>query len=127
MRLLLDTHVFLAALEKQFRQFNQLFDEAMRSGENSVSVSVASLWEIAIKVTSGKLGLERPLAELPDMCRKLGLRVHDIEARDVLTPLETAPETRDPFDRLLLAQCQTRGLRLVTADRALTGHPLAWR
>jgi PIN domain nuclease of toxin-antitoxin system len=127
MRLLLDTHVFLAAVEKQFRQFNQLFDSAMRSGDNSVSVSVASFWEIAIKATAGKLTLERPLSELPEMCRKLALRVHDIEARDVLTPLQTIPETRDPFDRLLLAQCQTRGLLLVTADRVLSGHPLAWR
>ncbi len=35
------------------------------------------------------------------------------------------PATRDPFDRLLLAQCLVEGLRLVTVDRALVGHPLA--
>ena len=37
------------------------------------------------------------------------------------------PPTRDPFDRLLLAQCQTEGLQLVTIDRALVEHPLAFR
>jgi len=127
MRLLLDTHVFLAAVEKQFRQFNYLFDAVMRSADNSVSVSVASFWEIAIKVTAGKLKLACPLSDLPEMCQKLAVRIHDIEAQDVLTPLQTMTATRDPFDRLLLAQCQTRGLLLVTADRILKDHPLAWR
>lgn len=127
MRLLLDTHVFLAAVEKQFRQFNHLLDAAMQSGDHSLSVSVASFWEIAIKVMAGKLKLECPLSDLPEMCQKLAVRIHDIEAQDVLTPLHIMTATRDPFDRLLLAQCQTRGLFLVTADRILRDHPLAWR
>ena len=41
--------------------------------------------------------------------------------------LDPEPPTRDPFDRLLLAQCAVDNLRLVTVDRALAGHPLAWR
>lgn len=35
--------------------------------------------------------------------------------------------THDPFDRLLLAQCRVEGMRLVTRNRALAAHPLAWR
>ena len=45
----------------------------------------------------------------------------------LLADAEPEPQTRDPFDRLLLGQCQVENLRLVTLDRALAAHPLAWR
>jgi PIN domain nuclease of toxin-antitoxin system len=42
-----------------------------------------------------------------------------------LASVEPEPATRDPFDRMLVAQCQIEGLRLLTIDRALVSHPLA--
>jgi PIN domain nuclease of toxin-antitoxin system len=45
----------------------------------------------------------------------------------VITLVLPEPPTRDPFDRLLLAQAQVEGLQLVTIDRALIDHPLAYR
>jgi PIN domain nuclease of toxin-antitoxin system len=50
-----------------------------------------------------------------------------IEASYVLSAVDPEPTTRDPFDRLLLAQCAVENLHLVTIDRHLTAHPLAWR
>lgn len=50
-----------------------------------------------------------------------------INHRHVLTAPEPEPATRDPFDRLLLAQCSVENLRLVTLDRALGSHALTWR
>ena len=44
-----------------------------------------------------------------------------------LADLKPEPQTRDPFDRLLLAQCAVEGLRLVTRDRALAKHRLSWK
>jgi PIN domain nuclease of toxin-antitoxin system len=49
----------------------------------------------------------------------LGINLVLIDARHVLASVLPEPATRDPFDRLLLAQCQVEGLRLVTIDRAL--------
>jgi PIN domain nuclease of toxin-antitoxin system len=43
----------------------------------------------------------------------------------VIAHVAPEPPTRDPFDRLLLAQCKTEARRLVTIDRALVDHPLA--
>ena len=55
----------------------------------------------------------------------LGLAILAIELNHVIASADPEPETRDPFDRLLLAQCQVENLRLVTVDRALVNHRLA--
>ena len=56
-----------------------------------------------------------------------GLTFIPIGRDQVLAEFATKPKTRDPFDRLLLATCQVEGLRLVTLDRALSSHALAWK
>ncbi len=88
-------------------------------------VSVASLWEIAIKHRLGKLALSATPAVLPDLIEALGATLLSITAPHVLAVVEPEPPTRDPFDRLLLAQCESEGLRLMTLDRALVDHPLS--
>ena len=50
-----------------------------------------------------------------------------IDANHVLTSVEPQPLTRDPFDRLLLAQCKVESMQLLTIDRALLAHPLAMK
>jgi PIN domain nuclease of toxin-antitoxin system len=54
-----------------------------------------------------------------------GVRIVAIDERHALTSPEPEPTTRDPFGRMLLAQCQVDGLRLITNDRALAAGPLA--
>jgi hypothetical protein len=63
----------------------------------------------------------------PELLDGLGVRIVAIDERHALAPVEPEPMTRDPFDRMLLAQCQVEGLRLLTIDRALVSHPLAAR
>jgi PIN domain nuclease of toxin-antitoxin system len=89
--------------------------------------SVASLWEIAIKSRLGKLDPGVPLEDMRMVLEGGGLTIIPIEIPHVITAAEPEPETRDPFDRLLLAQCQVEGLQLVTIDRALVGHRLAFK
>jgi len=50
-----------------------------------------------------------------------------VEAEHVIVATYPEPESRDPFDRLLLAQCQVENLKLLTLDRALLKHPLVLR
>ncbi len=90
-------------------------------------VSAASLWEIAIKFRAGKLKLTQPPTHFPLFFLLLGYELMAIGHQHALEDLRDMPLTRDPFDRLLLAQCQVEGLSLVTIDRALVNHPLAWR
>src|SRR5258708_15945474 len=100
---------------------------AVTEAEAVVHASVASLWEIAIKVRLRKLALGVSPTLLPELMQRIGLQLIAINHHHVLTVVEPEPNTRDPFDRLLLAQCLIENLRLVTIDRALITHPLAWR
>jgi PIN domain nuclease of toxin-antitoxin system len=65
--------------------------------------------------------------EIPAALLVSNVQLLTIEAPHVLAVVHPEPDTRDPFDRLLLAQCQVEGLRLVTTDRVLAIHPLAWQ
>jgi PIN domain nuclease of toxin-antitoxin system len=83
--------------------------------------------KIAIKTRTGKLDPGRPLDDIADFLEGIGLDLLPVKHEHVTALVEPQPPTRDPFDRLLLAQCRVEGLQLVTADRALADHPLAWR
>jgi PIN domain nuclease of toxin-antitoxin system len=101
--------------------------DALIDPDVTAYVSVASLWEIAIKFRLGKLALDVPLGGLPTLIEAARLALLRIEASHVLAAVDPQPPTRDPFDRLLLAQCAVEQLYLVTTDRQLLAHPLAWR
>ncbi len=105
MRLLLDTHVVLALLEPE-----QAASEEWSSA--ALFVSVASLWELAIKVRQGKLGLHAELGQLENRLEKMGCTVLPILESHAVEEVEPWPETNDPFDRLLMAVCSVEGLRL---------------
>lgn len=94
---------------------------------HSFFVSVAGLWEIAIKTRLGKLQLRSCLEELPAHLAILGIEFLDVRLWHSLTVVDPDPPTRDPFDKMLLAVAQVEGCQLVTLDGALRDHPLAWR
>ena len=125
MRLLLDTHIFLALIEQRTSGFGAGIRQLLADPEGEFHMSVASLWEIAIKCRLGKLRLTPDLSSLPELIVGLGIALVPISEHHALVTVEPEPETRDPFDRMLLAQCQVEDLRLVTIDRALVAHPLA--
>jgi PIN domain nuclease of toxin-antitoxin system len=124
MDLLLDTHVLIGLIEKRLADTLRV---ALAAEGVVLYASVASLWEIAIKVRLGKLPLAVPLEDLPELIEGMAVSVLPIGVEHVLALVDPAPATRDPFDRLLLAQCAVERMRLVTLDRALAAHPLAMR
>jgi PIN domain nuclease of toxin-antitoxin system len=65
------------------------------------------------------------LNTLPELIDGLGIVIVPVDEHHALATVEPEPKTCDPFDRMLLAQCQIEGLRLVTTDRALVSHPAA--
>jgi PIN domain nuclease of toxin-antitoxin system len=127
MRLLLDTHIFLALIARSAANLPTAVGAVLSDPDAEHFLSAASLWEIAIKSRLGKLRLRTRLEALPELLDILGVKIVAIDARHALASVEPEPTTRDPFDRMLLAQCQAEGLRLVTMDRALVSHPLAAR
>lgn len=118
MRLLLDTHIYILALagDKRLKKHAR---ELIRDAE-AVFVSVASLWEAAIKASLGKLDAD------------IGLLVSSIEASGYIElPVRAAhavqlqslpPIHGDPFDRMLVAQAMCEPLCLITVDRDLARY-----
>jgi len=125
MKLLLDTHILLAVIADGAARVPAKVAALLRDRSAEHHLSVASLWEIAIKCRLGKLKLTLELGALPELLDGLGVKIIPIDERHALASVEPEPVTRDPFDRMLLAQCQVEGLRLLTIDRALVSHPLA--
>ncbi len=124
MRVLIDTHVVLDILKRALSVQQPVIARLLSDPATIGFVSVASLWEIAIKTRLRKLDPGMPLDMIAGYLESIGVTILPIEIRHVITAVEPEPLTRDPFDRLLLAQCQIEDLRLVTIDRALVAHPL---
>jgi len=124
-RLLVDTHVMLWLLSDPDRLDHSAV-QALRSPDNEVLVSVASLWEIAIKSATGKLRLPAAPDEwLPGEIASASLEVLDIGARHALTAGALPRHHHDPFYRMLVAQALVENLTLVTRDARLAAYGAA--
>jgi PIN domain nuclease of toxin-antitoxin system len=119
MRALLDTHVFVWFIGGEER-LSRAARELVQDRENEILISVASLWEIAIKHSLGKLDLERPFAELiPEQLDRQGLGVLSLELKH-LAEVDRLPfHHRDPFDRVIAAQALSEGIPVISVDAAL--------
>ena len=92
--------------------------------EDKVYVSVASLWEIAIKQSIGKIDLTNPISEIVKKCRETDINVLQIEPQH-LDHIKTLPNIHgDPFDRLLISQAVTEGMTLVTKDSIIPKYDI---
>ncbi|HEY3636715.1 MAG TPA: type II toxin-antitoxin system VapC family toxin [Rhizomicrobium sp.] len=126
MRLLLDTHILIALARQELATIDASAHAAIMAPLNTSYVSAATLWEIAIKTRLRKLDPGMSLDDLAEYFVAIGLAHLAINHRHAVHEIVPVPPTRDPFDQLLLAQCAVEGLRLVTNDRILAQHPLAW-
>ncbi len=128
MRLLLDTHALIWFLEDDPR-LSDPARGAIESLDSQSSVSLATGWEIAIKLGLGKLKLPIRYEQLfPGRLMVLGFRLQPIDARHFHEVLRMPLHHRDPFDRLLIAQAKCEGMMLVTSDPhfAPYGVPIVW-
>ena len=119
MRLLLDTHVFLWATAEPGRLAPSV-RQALTAPTNSILVSVASVWEIAIKRALGRLDF--PLEELDAVLARAGFTHLLIDAGHAIAAGGLPRHHADPFDRMLVAQSQAEGLALVSEDAAIAAY-----
>ena len=113
MRLLLDSNAFIWAYAAP-TELSVTARRALNDPSNDRFLSVASLWEITIKISNGKLTLVGGLAHAIEeiVVTTLPISLAHIER------LRTLPfHHRDPFDRMLIAQAMEEGLTIVTRDR----------
>ena len=121
MRVLLDTHILLWWQRDKLLLGNRA-RSIIASPEVDVLVSMASLWEIAIKFRLGKLDVSS--SDALRHAADEGFSILGVEAEHI-AQVELLPQIaghRDPFDHLLLAQAKVEKAALMTADRILTGY-----
>ncbi|MFN7932068.1 MAG: type II toxin-antitoxin system VapC family toxin [Bryobacteraceae bacterium] len=129
MRLLLDSHVLLWAID-QPALLSPAVRKAIQNEANELYASVASIWEITIKAQSGRL-------DIPDVEDFLSLHLAamgiqhflPVSLAHVLRVSRLPAHHKDPFDRVLIAQALTEGLTLISKDEIFQRYPVdvRWR
>jgi PIN domain nuclease of toxin-antitoxin system len=124
-KLLFDTHAFIWWDGDQSK-LSAAALAACESMENRLHLSLASVWELQIKMQLGKFALRLSLANvLRDQQHKNGLVLEPVTLEDILALSALPALHRDPFDRLIIAQANRGGFRLVTHDPELARYPVA--
>ncbi len=130
MRILLDTS-YLYRLMTQPARLSDAERLILTNQTLQLYVSAVSIWEMRLKFQSFERSGKRKSPFDPNLVLSL------LEDQDIIflpitpshaaRPLETPVLHKDPFDEMLLVQAQEEGLKLLTVDRQITGHPLAIR
>jgi PIN domain nuclease of toxin-antitoxin system len=118
MKYLLDTCVLLWALEDNKTKLEK-FTAIIENPNNFIAVSVVTHWEIAIKRSLGKLSTPKNLVSIVEESgfEWINLETRHIEQLEKLPLLHT-----DPFDRLLIAQAQIDGYKILTVDKYILSY-----
>ncbi len=124
MNLLLDTHTFIWwSLTPE--RLSQRVSSLLADPSNNLILSVASVWEMQIKLQLGKLNLELPLRELIETQQQTNnLQLLPIQVTHVWA-LENLPiPHKDPFDRILIAQATVEQHPLLSIDAIFDAYPV---
>ena len=125
MNLLLDTHIFIWS-QIALRKISAQKLRAMRDTHNILFLSLASVWEIQIKIQIGKFSFPKPL---PDIIKEQqtvnNLQILPITAAYIYE-LENMPfHHKDPFDRILIAQARVENYTIVTDDSNFSAYSVS--
>lgn len=124
MNVLLDTHVLIwwsISPGNLSETVYQLLDDQ----SNSLFFSLASIWEMQIKLQIGKLTLNLPLPELiENQCQTNGLQLLSIETSHIYALNNLPSHHKDPFDRILIAQAIVETIPIVSIDGIFDNYPI---
>ena len=124
MRLLVDSHAVLWSVEDESKLPPRVA-RLLANGRNRQFVSIATIWELATKVSIGRLRLTRPFdVVMRDAVEIHGYELLEVSVEHALRVATLPPLHGDPFDRMLVAQAIEERCTLVTSDRALDSYPV---
>ena len=125
--LLLDTHTFIWYSENDSKLPESIKIEI--EAADRVYLSIASLWEIAIKLSIGKLSLRSNYESIEASLEPAGIILLPISFADTVRVMNLPLHHRDPFDRILIAQSINNSLTVVSCDAVFKGYSiqLRWR
>ncbi len=121
MKALLDTHSFLwfiAGDEKLSEHAKLLIEDE----ENELMMSIASVWEMAIKTSLGKLTLAQPFDKLPAHIEQNRISILPITVEHTIRVAKLPFHHRDPFDRLIMAQALVEKLPIIGIDATFDSY-----
>jgi PIN domain nuclease of toxin-antitoxin system len=119
---LLDTHTFLWAVLNDQR-LSDAAREVWTTEGDELYLSVASVWEVAIKVSLGKLSIDRPLEQyFREELNDNGVQLLPLRIRDAAKVVDLPFHHRDPFDRLIIAQALEDGIPIISVDSMLDSY-----
>ena len=122
MRLLLDTHAFLWWVDGT-HPLGRRAKTAIADPTAEVFLSIASAWELAIKVSLGKLRLPKPVDRfLPEQLSINGFSMLEASLRHVSRVADMPFHHRDPFDRVLIAQSLIEEMPIVSNERVFEAY-----
>jgi PIN domain nuclease of toxin-antitoxin system len=122
--MILDTQAFLWFVS-DLSKLGKKARSAINDPDNEIYLSLASTWEMAIKVSLGKLKITEPVERfIPQQLQLNSLRQLDITFRHVAGVVNLPFHHRDPFDRLLVSQALLEGMPIVSADKAFDAYDI---
>jgi PIN domain nuclease of toxin-antitoxin system len=123
MNILLDTHILLWYLDDnpKLPVDKRLLIE---DGRHSITVSVASLWEMTIKACLGKLNLMDDLPTIENILRRQGIAILPIQTPHLARLLDLPLHHRDPFDRIIISQALVEELTVLSDDGKFSAYPI---
>ncbi len=124
MAYLLDTQAFIWFLEGNPRlpsKARQIISDV----DNLICLSIASLWEIGIKVSIGKLVLDRPFEKTIDKMNEENIALLAIMPAHILKLMSLEFHHKDPFDRIIASQAIVEGLEIISSDDVFKLYPVS--
>jgi PIN domain nuclease of toxin-antitoxin system len=127
MKLLLDTHAAIWFVTDN-KQLPKSSKQLIENPENHCFISIATLWEMGIKYSLGKLKLKAELNKIFELFFDSGLILIPITPEHILTNTTLPFLHRDPFDRLIIAQAKREGYTIISKDREFENYEvnLVW-
>lgn len=119
MSYLLDTHTFIWFINGDLSLPKKVINE-IKNPKNQCFISIASIWEIAIKTKLNKLSLLSQFDNIIEFLDENQIEILPITFNHIVTLNELEFHHRDPFDRILLAQAITEGLTILSKDKNFT-------
>ena len=115
MAYLLDTHTFLWFLEGS-KRLSKKTKDIIVNPKNKTFISIASIWEMGIKLSLDKLELDLSLEELKQELIRNEIEILPLDFDHIITLSKLEYHHRDPFDRILISQAKSEKLTILSKD-----------
>jgi len=115
MKYLIDTHIFIWFVEN-LPNLRQTARKLIENNKSEIFISIASLWEISIKTSIGKLQMNRKFEDIVDVLSENSIEILPITFAHTLENNQLPFNHRDPFDRIIISQAIIENMDFISSD-----------